>query len=72
MASTPMPSSSPFPSPFSHSLAFPTFDQKKMLENEPERKLGAWEKQAKQKGARRGQEPGIREPGRGRAKQRAR
>jgi hypothetical protein len=40
------------PSPFPHSSAFPTFDQKKRLENEPERKLGTWEKQAKQKGAR--------------------
>jgi hypothetical protein len=26
------------PSPFPHSSAFPTFDQKKRLENEPERK----------------------------------
>jgi hypothetical protein len=37
------------------SPSIPTFDQKKRLENEPERKLGTWEKQAKQKGARRGQ-----------------
>jgi hypothetical protein len=69
------------PSPFPHSSAFPTFDQKKRLENEPERKLGTWEKQAKQKGARsqgaESQGEGAREkkeqePGRRRAKQRAR
>ena len=35
---TPLPSSSPLPSPLPHSSAFPTFGQKKRLENEPESK----------------------------------
>ena len=82
---TPLPSSSSLPSPFPHSSAFPTFDQKKRLENEPEK---AWDlgeasyaeggqegpgireqTQSQGEGAREKKEP---EPGRRRAKQRAR
>ena len=73
----------PLPSPFPHSSAFPTFDQKKRLENEPERKgpgrrklsrkgLGRTRGQGAEsqgEGAREKKEP---EPGRRRAKQWAR
>ena len=58
MHPTCLPSLSPLLLPFPLSSAFPTFDQKKRLENEPERR--ELREEPKQKGARRRARRGAR------------